>query len=575
MEENREGQKPEATIRSGKVSFESDYIAGAHPEILRRLTEINPGPISGYGTDSYCESARRKILEACGLENGQVEFLVGGTQANAVVISTMLADYEGVLAVRSGHVSTHEAGAIEYTGHEVLELPQKNGKMQPEVLRQYLRDFHADANHEHMTFPGMVYLSWPTEYGTLYTKAEMEAISGICREYGIPLCLDGARLGYGLMSREADLTAREIAKLCDVFYIGGTKAGALCGEAVVFTRGNRPKHFMTSVKKRGALLAKGWLLGVQFDTLFTEDLYFRISRHAIDMAERMKALFLAYGLRIYMASPTNQQFVLLSNSQMKALEKQVAFSFWEKYDEDHTVVRFATSWSTTEEDLAALDRALGSIRRRPDRPSDGRCGMTILVDMDDTIEQLLKSWVARANEKFGRNVTLDEITDWNVAVPYTGISKKDIYNVTCEPGFWKTVEPMPGAADALRHFLHEGHEVYIVTATEPEHVDEKMNGLLFRYFPFLSWNQVIITSRKQMIRGDVLIDDGVHNLEGGAYQKILFSAPHNRGYDAEANGMIRVHTWDEVVEIIDRMAREKQVDADGRAGERPCAAGMG
>ena len=182
--------------------------------------------------------------------------------------------------------------------------------------------------------------------------------------------------------------------------------------------------------------------------------------------------------------------------------------------------------------------------------------MVILVDMDDTIEQLLKAWVRRANEKYGRRVTLDEITDWNVAAPYTGITKKEISAVTYEPGFWCGVEPMPGAAEALRHFMDEGHEVYIVTATEIEHVPEKMRGLLFRWFPFLSWEQVIITARKQMIRGDVLIDDGIHNLEGGAYRKILFTAPHNRRYDAEAHGMTRVDSWEEAVRIIDEMSRE-------------------
>ena len=345
------------------VSFESDYIAGAHPEILRRLSETNLESLPGYGTDRYCESARDKIRKACGLPQAEVEFLVGGTQTNAVVISTMLADYEGVVAARTGHVSTHEAGAIEYTGHEVLELPQENGKIAPETLRRYLRDYYADANHEHMTFPGMVYLSYPTEYGTLYSRAEMEEISRICREYRIPLYVDGARLGYGLMSREADLTLPELARLCDVFYIGGTKVGALCGEAVVFPRGNRPKHFMTSVKKRGALLAKGRLTGVQFDALFTDDLYFRISRHAMEMAERLKKLFRDSGIPFFLESPTNQQFVLLEDSRMEALRERVAFSFWEKADETHTVVRFATGWSTTEEDLAALERALRETAR--------------------------------------------------------------------------------------------------------------------------------------------------------------------------------------------------------------------
>ena len=340
------------------ISFESDYIAGAHPEILRRLEETNLESLSGYGTDRYCESAREKIREACGMAQAEVEFLVGGTQANAVIISSMLADYEGVVAAKTGHISAHEAGAIEYTGHEVLELPQENGKIQAADLRRFLEDFYADANHEHMTFPGMVYLSYPTEYGTLYTKEEMESISQLCRSYRIPLFIDGARLGYGLMSRSSELTLQEIASLCDVFYIGGTKVGALCGEAVVFTRGNKPKHFMNSVKKRGALLAKGRLLGVQFDTLFTDDLYFRISRHAIDMAEKMKEIFQKNGLRFYLDSPTNQQFLILENKQMEALGRQVAFSFWEKLDENHTVVRFATGWSTTETDLAALEEAL-------------------------------------------------------------------------------------------------------------------------------------------------------------------------------------------------------------------------
>ena len=346
------------------ISFESDYIAGAHPEVLRKLTETNLEPLSGYGTDPYCESARRKIREAVGMEDAEVEFLVGGTQANAVVISTMLADYEGLIAAETGHISSHEAGAVEYTGHEVLLMPQKEGKILPETLRQYLRTYYADANHEHMTFPGMVYVSHPTEYGTLYTKAELTEISGICREYGIPLFLDGARLGYGLMSRETDLSLPEIARLCDVFYIGGTKVGALCGEAVVFTRGCRPRHFMTSVKRRGALLAKGRLLGVQFDALFTDDLYFRIGRYAIDTAQQLRQIFAEAEIPLYIDSPTNQQFVILENGMMQALAEQVAFSFWEAYDEAHTVVRFATSWSTTREDLDALREILQAVRGR-------------------------------------------------------------------------------------------------------------------------------------------------------------------------------------------------------------------
>ena len=344
------------------VSFESDYIAGAHPEVLQRLIETNAEPLPGYGSDPYCESAKEKIRKAIGIPDAEIWFLAGGTQTNAVVISTMLADYEGVIAAKTGHVSSHEAGAIEYTGHEVLELPQKDGKIEADTLKKYLKDYYADANHEHMPFPGMVYISHPTEYGTLYSKAELKAISEICREYRIPLFMDGARLGYALMSRETDLTLPEIAELCDIFYIGGTKVGALCGEAVVFTRKNMPKHFLTSVKKRGALLAKGRLTGVQFDALFTEDLYFRIGRHAIEMAEKLKDIIRRHGLPFYIQSPTNQQFVVLEDRQMEKLGKEIAFSFWEKKDDTHTVVRFATGWSTTAEDLAALDEALGRSR---------------------------------------------------------------------------------------------------------------------------------------------------------------------------------------------------------------------
>ena len=340
------------------ISFENDYIAGAHPCILQRFVETNMESLTGYGADGYCESAKEKIRKACECQDAQVEFLVGGTQTNAIVISTMLHDYEGVIAASTGHISTHEAGAIEFTGHEVLEIPGENGKIGADSLKVFIDNFYADANHEHMVFPGMVYVSHPTEYGTLYTKNELKKISEVCHSYDIPLYLDGARLGYGLMSRESDLTLPDIAQLCDVFYIGGTKVGALCGEAVVFTKNNKPKYFMTSVKKRGALLAKGRLLGIQFDTLFTDQLYFEISRHAIEMAEKLKNLFHEKGFHFYLESPTNQQFIILENTRMKKLREKVRFSFWEKYDENHTVVRFATSWSTTEEDINTLKNLL-------------------------------------------------------------------------------------------------------------------------------------------------------------------------------------------------------------------------
>lgn len=336
------------------VSFESDYITGAHPRILQRLSETNLECLSGYGADRYCESAKEKIKKACGCPDAEVAFLTGGTQTNAVVIASMLKDYEGVVAAATGHISVHEAGAVEYSGHKVLEIPHKEGKLEPASLKRYLDAFYADENREHMVFPGMVYISYPTEYGTLYTKDELAQLAGICRQFQIPLYLDGARLGYGLMSLQSDLELADIAKLCDVFYIGGTKIGALCGEAVVFTGGSQPRHFLTSVKKRGALLAKGRLLGIQFDTLFTDGLYFEISRHAIAMAERMKDVFHQTKVPFYLESPTNQQFVLLDQRRRKALSERVRFSFWEKYDEGCIVARFATSWSTKEEEILEL-----------------------------------------------------------------------------------------------------------------------------------------------------------------------------------------------------------------------------
>lgn len=340
------------------VSFESDYIAGAHPKVLERLVETNMEPAEGYGCDKYCLSAAEKIKTICGQPNAEVRFLVGGTQTNQVVISSMLNDYEGVIAATSGHISVHEGGAIEFTGHKVLALPGENGKLNASDVDSYITTFHADGNHEHMVFPGMVYISHPTEYGTLYSRQELSAISAVCRKHNIPLFLDGARLGYGLASLSTDVTIRDVASLCDVFYIGGTKVGALCGEAVVFTHGNAPRHFTTLIKQRGALLAKGRLLGIQFDTLFTDNLYMEISRHAIEMAERMKHLLKAKGYRFFMESPTNQQFVVLENSQLQELSKHVSVSFWEKFDENHTVVRFATSWSTTESDMKELEKWL-------------------------------------------------------------------------------------------------------------------------------------------------------------------------------------------------------------------------
>ena len=342
------------------ISFESDYICGAHPLILEKLKETNMEPLSGYGSDVYTKTAKEKIKAAIGFDV-DVEFIVGGTQTNAVVISTMLKDYQGVIAAKTGHINAHEAGAIEFFGKKVLELPQHNGKIDPKELKSYLDTYFSDENREHMTYPGMVYISHPTEYGTLYTKQELTEISDICQSNGIILYMDGARLGYGLASNNTDVTLKDVATLCDVFYIGGTKVGALCGEAIVFTKNNKPEHFLTSIKKRGALIAKGRLLGIQFDTLFTNDLYFKISKHAIDMAEKLKIIINKYELKFYIPSDTNQQFVIIDNKLLAKLKEKVSVSFWEKYDESNTVVRFATSWSTTDNDLIYLDNTLKEI----------------------------------------------------------------------------------------------------------------------------------------------------------------------------------------------------------------------
>ena len=339
------------------ITFECDYIKGAHPEILEALVKTNMESMSGYGKDPYTKSAAEKICAACG-GNVDVRFLTGGTQTNKIVIDSMIAKYEGVIAATTGHINVHEAGAIEASGHKVIAIEGSGGKLCTDAVEKYLEEFYADGTHTHMVFPGMVYISHPTEYGTLYTLDELESLSDLCRRYEIPLFLDGARLGYGLMSNNTDVMLSDITRLCDVFYIGGTKVGALCGEAVVFTRGNTPKNFFTIVKQNGALMAKGRLLGVQFDTLFTDGLYFKISKNAIDMAEKLKDIFVSKGYRMFLDSPTNQQFVVLDNEKLAELTGKVGFDYWEKIDENHSAVRFATSWATTDEDLNELEKII-------------------------------------------------------------------------------------------------------------------------------------------------------------------------------------------------------------------------
>ena len=343
------------------LHFECDYLEGAHPRILERLIETNLVQQVGYGEDEYCASAREKVRAACGCPDAAVYFIGGGTQANAVVIDALLARYQGVVAAQTGHINGHEAGAVESNGHKILTLPQAGGKISADDLLHFLEQFYADGNHPHMVHPGMVYISHPTEYGMLYTLKELQDLHKICRQYRIPLFIDGARLGYGLMANKTDLTLPLLAQNCDAFYIGGTKVGALCGEAIVFPNPELISCFFTVMKQHGAVLAKGRLYGVQFDTLFTDDLYFRIARHAIEMAEYLKEGLHRIGCRFFLETPTNQQFLIFQNSELEKLGEKAGFDIWEPFDETHKVVRFATSWATQKEQIDALLAAVAEV----------------------------------------------------------------------------------------------------------------------------------------------------------------------------------------------------------------------
>ena len=340
--------------RMEKLLFASDYQEGAHPEILKRLAETNFEKSAGYGLDAYSEAAREKIRAACRAPEAEIHFLVGGTQANAVVISALLRPYQGVVAAETGHVGVHEAGAIECGGHKVLTLPQKDGKISAAALRAYLSAWWADENRDHMVMPGMVYLSHPTEYGTLYSLSELTAIHAVCREYRIPLYVDGARLAYALGCGENDVTLPDLARLADAFYIGGTKCGALFGEAVVFPVPDTVPHFFTIVKQHGALLAKGRIAGIQFDTLFTDDLYVRGGRAGIRAANRIREALLRKGYRLSIPSPTNQIFLTLDQSQLARLSGEIEMAFFETLEGDCVMMRIATSWATTDEEVEEL-----------------------------------------------------------------------------------------------------------------------------------------------------------------------------------------------------------------------------
>ena len=343
------------------IHFDSDYTAGAHPEVLGRLVATNAEHTAGYGNDPYTAHAKALIREAIGSADAEVMFLVGGTQTNATAIDGLLSRWEGVLAAESGHIAVHEAGAIEASGHKVLTLPHYAGKVKAEDVEHYIAEFYADETYPHMVAPGMLYISQPTEYGTIYSRRELEALSEVCHRRNIPLYIDGARLGYALAAEGADFTLGDIARLADVFYIGGTKLGTLFGEALVCTNRALLPNLFPLVKQHGALLAKGRLLGVQFEAMFSDGLYERIGREAVKQAIRLREAFRSAGYEVVIESPTNQQFFRLPNDTIDRLRQEVSFDYWGPRGEKESIVRLVTGWATTEEDV---DRCIAVLNNK-------------------------------------------------------------------------------------------------------------------------------------------------------------------------------------------------------------------
>ena len=335
------------------IRFESDYLEGAVPEIMERLRETNYVQTAGYGVDPYCDAAREKIKAACEAPDADVHFLVGGTQTNTTVIAAALRPHQGVLAAESAHIEAHETGAIEATGHKVLTLPSRDGKIKSEQVREYVLRHRADESFEHTVQPAMVYISQPTETGTVYSLAELRELSEACRELGILLFVDGARLACSL-TLDYTPTLKELAELCDVFYIGGTKHGALFGEAVVIMNKELKKDFRYLIKQRGGMFAKGRLLGIQFDTLFTDELYFRIGSHEMHLADKLRSAFVHKGIELYYDSPTNQLFPILNAEQIAKLSAEYSFSIQNLLADGRNVTRFCTSWASREEDIDRL-----------------------------------------------------------------------------------------------------------------------------------------------------------------------------------------------------------------------------
>ena len=346
------------------IHFNSDYLEGAHPKVLQALIDTNMVQTVGYGEDAYCARAREKIKAALQAPQAHVHFLVGGTQTNTTVIASVLRPYQGVLSAVSGHINCHETGAIESTGHKVITLPTSDGKITARQIGDYVDWHHNDESVEHIVYPGMVYISYPTEGGTLYSKSELQEIYDTCRRCGLYLFIDGARLGYALASDECDLTLTDLTSLCDVMYIGGTKVGLLFGEAVVIFNDALKKGFRPIMKQRGAMIAKGRLLGVQFDALFTDDLYTKIARNAIVMAHQIRDIFTSNGYPLLFDSPTNQQYPILPDAELAILGKDFGYEYWQRVDETHSGVRFCASWATTQEQVDALRRAVNALHDR-------------------------------------------------------------------------------------------------------------------------------------------------------------------------------------------------------------------
>lgn len=340
------------------VRFECDYNNGCVPEILSTLAQTNAMQLPGYGEDSLCSVAAERIRTACQAPNAAVHFLVGGTQTNLITIAAALRPHQGVISAGTGHINVHETGAIEATGHKVLVVESPDSKVNAAVAEAYCKAYTEDESREHIVQPGMIYISFPTENGLLYTKGELQALRKVCDAYGLMLYADGARLGYGLAAPENDVSFSDLYQLTDAFYIGGTKVGALFGEALVIRNTALNRDFRAILKQKGGMLAKGRLLGLQFNTLFTDDLYMRISRHAMEEAARIRRALLDKGIPMFIDSPTNQLFPIFENSMLKKLTENFVFSTWSKADAHHTVVRICTSWATLSSDTDALIEAI-------------------------------------------------------------------------------------------------------------------------------------------------------------------------------------------------------------------------